>query len=66
MVDYQKSAHTVSDIKYHFVWVTKYRYKVLTGEVSGRAHALLRQICLSIDILIVKVSVGKDHIHMLV
>jgi putative transposase len=28
-VRYRKGAHTVYDIKYHLVWVTKYRYHVL-------------------------------------
>ena len=29
--EYMHRGHTVTDIKYHFVWVTKYRYPVLTG-----------------------------------
>ncbi|MHB8752429.1 MAG: transposase, partial [Aggregatilineales bacterium] len=33
MPDYRKGAHTIYDIQYHFVWVTKYRYKILKGEV---------------------------------
>jgi REP element-mobilizing transposase RayT len=35
-MDYRYGSHTVYNIEYHFVWVTKYRYKVLTGDV---AHA---------------------------
>ncbi len=35
MAEYRESAHAVWDIKYHLVWITKYRYKVLTGEVGG-------------------------------
>ena len=31
MPDYRKGTHTVYDIQYHFVWVTKYRYQVLRG-----------------------------------
>ncbi|MCL5952955.1 MAG: transposase, partial [Nitrospirae bacterium] len=27
---YRYGSHTVFQIEYHFVWVTKYRYKVLT------------------------------------
>ena len=34
MVDYRKWSHTVYDIKYHVVWVTKYRYKVLSKGVG--------------------------------
>lgn len=66
MSDYRRNSHTISDIKYHVVWVTKYRYKVLKGEVAIRARDLLRQICLSRDIVIIKGSVGRDHVHMLI
>jgi hypothetical protein len=34
MVEYRKNAHAVWDVKYHVIWVTKYRYKVLRGEMS--------------------------------
>ena len=66
MSKYRRSSHTISDIKYHIVWVTKYRYKVLSGEVAIRTRDLLRQICLSRDIVIIKGSVGRDHVHMLI
>ena len=66
MPEYRKGAHTVYDLQYHFVWVTKYRYKVLRGEVAERARELIRQICMSRDIKILKGHVSVDHIHILV
>ena len=65
MADYRKGSHTVYDIKYHFVWITKYRYPVLTGAVALRARELLRQGCEANNLRILKGSVGKDHIHVL-
>ena len=65
MAEYTKGSHTVYDIKYHFVWITKYRYPVLRAEVALRARELLRQGCEANNIRILKGSVGKDHIHML-
>jgi D-arabinose 1-dehydrogenase-like Zn-dependent alcohol dehydrogenase len=38
MGEYHHSGHAVWDIKYHLIWITKYRYKVLVGEVGERAH----------------------------
>ena len=32
-------------IQYHFVWVTKYRYHILKGEIALRARELIRQSC---------------------
>ena len=66
MSDYRKGSHTVHDIKYHFVWLTKYRYKVLTGKISQRLRELLIQGCAARDITIIEGSIGKDHVHMLV
>ena len=37
-MDYRYGSHTVYNIEYHFVWVTKYRYKVLTGDVALRVR----------------------------
>lgn len=66
MPDYHQGAHKVYDIQYHLVWVTKYRYHLLRGEVAERARAVLCQVCLSGDIQIVKGHISVDHIHMLV
>ncbi len=34
MAEYRRSAHAVFDLKYHVVWITKYRYKILKGRVA--------------------------------
>jgi putative transposase len=66
MVNYRTGGHTVYDIQYHLVWVTKYRYHVLQGEIAERARELLRQGCASRDIQILQGHIGQDHVHMLV
>jgi putative transposase len=66
MAEYRRSAHAVVDVKYHIVWITKYRYKVLKGRVAERARDLTRQICEARDVVIVRGAVSPDHIHMLV
>ena len=65
MPEYRRSAHAVFDIKYHVVWITKYRYKVLRGRIAERARDLIRQACEARDVLIVRGAVSPDHIHML-
>ena len=35
-MDYRYGSHTVYKIEYHFVWVTKYRYHMLRGDVGER------------------------------
>ena len=58
--------HSVHDIKYHIVWITKYRYKILTGKIAQRVWELFIQGCRERGITIIEGSVGKDHIHMLI
>lgn len=65
-MDYRYGRHTVYQIEYHFVWVTKYRYKVLQAEVAERVRELVRQVCATFEIRIVKGVVSKDHVHILV
>ena len=60
MGDYHHSAHAVWDIKYHLVWITKYRYKVLRGEVAERARDLLREICAAREVRIGRGAVSPD------
>ena len=66
MENYRKSSHTVYDIKYHIVWITKYRKPVLDGEVSKRIRDLIREICKSKDVEIIKGHISKDHVHIFV
>ena len=54
MEKYRKTSHAVYDIKYHFVWITKYRKPVLLGDVAIRVRELIREICKSMDIEIIK------------
>ncbi len=65
MQNYRKGSHTVYDIKYHVVWITKYRKPVLLGLVAERCREILRQVCKENEVEILKGHVSKDHIHVL-
>ncbi len=65
-MEYRYGNHTVYNIEYHFVWVTKYRYQVLSGDVSLRVRELVRQTCEAFEIKILSGVVSKDHVHIVV
>lgn len=65
-MEYRTGPHTRYKIEYHFVWITKYRYHMLQGEVGSRVRELVRQICAQHSIEILRGVVSKDHIHILV
>ncbi len=60
----RQSSHSVYGLQVHIICITKYRYHVLQGEVQLRCRDILRQICNSLDIKILKGSLSKDHVHM--
>jgi putative transposase len=44
-MNYRYGSYTVFQIEYHFVWATKYSYKILTVEIAERLRAMVRQVC---------------------
>ena len=61
---YSKSAHTRFYHRFHVVWVTKYRYKVLQGPMRERIREIIIQTCHEMGVHIVKGVLGRDHVHM--
>ena len=64
MNEQRRSGHALTRFTAHLVWVTKYRYPVLKGDVQGRCRSLIIQICDVEDVQILKGVVSKDHVHM--
>jgi putative transposase len=65
-MDYRKTSHAVYDLKYHLVWITKYRKPILRGEIAVRLRELIRQTCATLDVYIEKGHIATDHLHLLV
>lgn len=58
------ATHSVYEVSVHIVWVTKYRYPVLKGDIQLRVRDLIKQVCDSTDVKILKGVVGPDHVHI--
>ena len=65
-MEYRHGSHTKYKIEYHFVWVTKYRYHMLQGDLAHRVRELVRQVCERFEVQINRGVVSKDHLHILV
>ena len=66
VMQYQKGKHCVFYHRYHVVWITKYRYKVLTGAIRKRVRQIIRQICAENGVEIISGVLSCDHLHMFV
>ena len=64
MDQFRKGSHTTHQLHVHLVWSTKYRYHVLRDDIQLRCRELIRQVCDSLDVRILKGVVSKDHIHL--
>jgi putative transposase len=63
---YRTTSHTKYDNKYHIVWITKYRKKILKGDLAKRTRDIIRQVCEKYNIDIIRGNVSPDHIYILV
>jgi len=63
---YRKGSHTTYDLKYHIIWCTKYRYRILVGDVANRVRELIREVCKTNYVDIISGSMSPEHIHLLV
>jgi len=64
--NYKSGSHTRHDLKAHIVWITKYRKPVMVGEIGQRVRQVIREICGSMEVEILKGHVAKDHVHLFV
>ena len=62
---YSSGWHVTFHPRYHLVWVPKYRFKVLHGEVRLRVR-VIRQVCAEVGVAIVHGVIPRDHFHMCV
>ncbi|MBU0596926.1 transposase, partial [Patescibacteria group bacterium] len=54
MTYYRKTTHSTFDCTYHIIWITKYRYNILVGDIAERAREILRQVCVAQNVEIIR------------
>src|ERR1700731_1548536 len=65
-MSYATRSHTVFHHRYHIVWVTKYRYKVLEGTLRERIRTIIRQASRELGVQIVSGVLSRVRGHMFV
>ena len=66
MSRFKKLSQTIWHCQYHIVWVPKYRYRVLSGEIKIDVENLIRAYSNQQECEIVELNVQIDHVHLLV
>ena len=64
MGKYKKLSHVIYKCDYHIVWVPKYRFRILTGQVKALIEEDIKLLCEWKKCEIQEMSVQIDHIHL--
>ena len=64
MGKYKKLSHVVYKCEYHIVWVPKYRFRILEGEIKRLLEEDIRMLCEWKKCEIQEMSVQKNHVHL--
>jgi len=62
----RRSKHAVYDLKYHLVWIPKYRKHILDKEVSDYLKTIFNMIAEEYEFRIDTMEVMEDHVHIFV
>ena len=63
---YERTSHAVYELKYHFVWVPKWRRMILKEPVARTLKKIFRGIAERYGFRIVEQEVVGDHVHLFV
>lgn len=63
---YKSNNNVVYSCKYHVVWCTKYRRKLLVDDVDTRLKELLLSYAKDLNIDIMELETMPNHVHLLV
>ena len=66
MSRFEKLTHVLWHCQYHIVWVPKYRYRVLKGEIAREVHNCITVYSSRLNCQVVELNVQVDHVHLLV
>ena len=60
----KRTSHAVYDLKYHLVWIPKYRRMVLRGNLAKRLKVVFQEIAERYEFEIDTMEVKDDHVHL--
>ena len=60
----KRTSYAVYDLKYHFVWIPKYRKKVLNENIAKRVEEIFREIAQVYEFEIETMAIVEDHVHI--
>ena len=66
MSRFRKLSHALWYCQYHIVWVPKYRFRILSGDVGHEVGRCIRTFSSQKGCEIIEMNIQIDHVHLLV
>ena len=60
----KSTAQTKYDLRYHFVFIPRYRKRVLLGKLAKTIEGMIRFCCQIHEWEIYELAIQKDHVHL--
>ena len=60
----KRTHQAVYDLKYHFVWIPKYRKMIMRKDISKRVEEIFQEMGNVYEFEIEKMAVVEDHVHI--
>ena len=62
----KRGKHAVYDLKYHLVWIPKYRKMILKKELAQKLKEIFQGIAERYEFEIDTMEIMKDHVHLFI
>ena len=66
MSRFRKLSQTIWHCQYHIVWVPKYRFRILNGQVADEVENCIRAFSEQLGCEIIELNIQIDHVHLIV
>lgn len=66
MSRFRRLSHSIWCCEYRIVWVPKYQYRILQGQVADEVKKTIQVYCGRLGCGVVELNVQTDHVHLLV
>ena len=63
---YRSGSHTKYDCRYHFVWIPKFRKRILIGKLKERLQELINERSEDLRVIVLKGAIEPNHVHLYV
>jgi putative transposase len=60
----KRTRHVAYNVNYHFVWIPKFRRRVLTGDIPVWLEGMIREQAGNMGGEVLDITIQPDHVHL--